>query len=393
MNFSYSDSEDDELEVVVDGYGGHESFNNEEEMVDDDGSEPEGGENSHHDLDRLRGRGDPRVEEDSETDVTVTPPAAGEEAHEQVNDVEELNNNGLSMPQRKRMDPAPVWNQCAARLVGGKGKCNFCSKIFTCTGGSTSTLVAHLRSKHSHLVEVKDLMKESNQKRIEAELAKTRKRKREEASFQPSITNFTGRRGVIDPVKKRKIDDALVRMTIGMDQPFDDVENFYLRELVFILEPNYICPSRARHTRNFDKAALKVKEDLKKEIIRDITEAGHKTVSITSDHGTSSDKYRTKKNALTLARTTKNFVIKKDTITLIHCEGSQTGAKIRSDVKQALMLGAGWKEDWTVNWVTDNESKQANARDPTKHPQVGMKTYYTGKTLLSFIQVNDFLWL
>ena len=60
MNFSYSDSEDDELEVVVDGYGGHESFNNEEEMVDDDGSEPEGGENSHHDLDRLRGRGDPR---------------------------------------------------------------------------------------------------------------------------------------------------------------------------------------------------------------------------------------------------------------------------------------------------------------------------------------------
>ncbi len=89
MNFSYSDSEDDELEVVVDGYGGHESFNNEEEMVDDDGSEPEGGENSHHDLDRLRGRGDPRVEEDSETDVTVTPPAAGEEAHEQVNDVEE----------------------------------------------------------------------------------------------------------------------------------------------------------------------------------------------------------------------------------------------------------------------------------------------------------------
>jgi len=73
MNFSYSDSEDDELEVVVDGYGGHESFNNEEEMVDDDGSEPEGGENSHHDLDRLRGRGDPRVEEDSETDVTVTP--------------------------------------------------------------------------------------------------------------------------------------------------------------------------------------------------------------------------------------------------------------------------------------------------------------------------------
>jgi hypothetical protein len=406
MNLSFEDSDDDELEVVIDGYEGHENFNNVEEMVDDEGSEPEGGENSHHDFDRRRGGRDPRVEEDSQTDdavtptvavtptAAVTPPAAaGEEAHEQVNDIEELNNNGLSMPQRKRKDPAPVWNQCADRLDGGKGKCNFCSKIFTCTGGSTSTLVAHLRSKHSHLVQVKNLINEINLKKMEAKLENTRKRKREEASFQPSITNFTGRRGVIDPVKKRKIDDALVRMTIGMDQPFDNVENFYLRELVFVLEPNYICPSRARHTRNFDKAALKVKEDLKNEIVRDITEAGHKTISITSDHGTSADKYRTKKNALTLARTTKNFVIKKDTITLIHCEGSQTGAKIRSDVKKALMLGAGWKEDWTVNWVTDNESKQANARDPTKHPQVGMKTYYTGKTLLSFMQVNNFLWL
>jgi hypothetical protein len=111
---------------------------------------------------------------------------------------------------------------------------------------------------------------------------------------------------------------------------------------LFIAEPNYICPSRPRHTRNFDKAAVKVKDDLKKEIIRDVNEAGHKTVSITSDHGTSSDTYRTKKNAVTLARTTKNFVIKKDTITLINCEGSQTGAKIRDDVKKALILGAGW---------------------------------------------------
>ena len=281
------------------------------------------------------------------------------------------------MPKRKRKDQAPVWNQCALKVVGG-GKCKFCSKIYACTGGSTTTLVAHLKRKHSHLEEVKALIVQTSKKSEEVKLANIKKRKRE-ASFQPSITNFTGRRGVIDPVKRRKLDDALVRMTIGMDQPFDNVENFYLREVLFIAEPNYICPSRPRHTRNFDKAALKVKDDLKKEIIRDVNEAGHKTVSITSDHGTSSDTYRTKKNAVTLARTTKNFVIKKDTITLINCEGSQTGAKIRDDVKKALIWGAGWEEDWTVNWVTDNESKQVNARDPTKHPQVGMKTYFTGK--------------
>jgi|EP00090_Calanus_glacialis_P028922 hypothetical protein len=130
MNLSFEDSDDDELEVVIDGYEGHENFNNVEEMVDDEGSEPEGGENSHHDFDRQRGGRDPRVEEDSQTDdavtptvavtptAAVTPPAAaGEEAHEQVNDIEELNNNGLSMPH------CPVCRG-ALRLLGwGLGQC------------------------------------------------------------------------------------------------------------------------------------------------------------------------------------------------------------------------------------------------------------------------------
>ena len=33
MNISFEDSDDDELEVVIDGYEGHESFNNAEELV------------------------------------------------------------------------------------------------------------------------------------------------------------------------------------------------------------------------------------------------------------------------------------------------------------------------------------------------------------------------
>ena len=77
MNISFEDSDDDELEVVIDGYEGHESFNNVEEMVDDEGSEPEGGENSHHDFDRQRRGRDPRVEEDSQTDDAVTFTALG----------------------------------------------------------------------------------------------------------------------------------------------------------------------------------------------------------------------------------------------------------------------------------------------------------------------------
>ena len=112
--------------------------------------------------------------------------------------------------------------------------------------------------------------------------------------------------------------------------------------------------------------------------MKDVKDAGHRTISITSDHGTSSDQFRTKKNALTLARTTKDFVIKKDVLTMITCKGPQTGQQIREDVKQSLIEYAGWEENWMVNWVTDNEAKQVNARNPTKHQLVGMKTNWTG---------------
>ena len=77
---------------------------------------------------------------------------------------------------------------------------------------------------------------------------------------------------------------------------------------------------------------------------------------------------RTKKNALTVARCDDSFVIKKDIVKMIQCEGSQTGERIRQDVKKWLVQGAGWEPGWTVNWVTDNEAKQVNARMPGKHP-------------------------
>ena len=195
---------------------------------------------------------------------------------------------------------------------------------------------------------------------------------------QPLITNFSIKRGVMDPLKKRKLDAALVKMTICMNRPFDDVENHHFRNVLFIAEPNYIVPSRRRHTAHFDNEARTVEEDLKKDITKDVTEAGHKTINITSDHSTSADQFRTKKNALTVARCDQNFVIKKDIVKMIECEGSQTGERIRKDVKRWLVQGAGWQADWIVNWVTDNEAKQVNARMPGKHPVVGLPTTYTG---------------
>jgi hypothetical protein len=66
-----------------------------------------------------------------------------------------------------------------------------------------------------------------------------------------------------------------------------------------------------------------------------------------------------------VSRTTDNFVIKKDIIQMLKCEESQTGKQIRTDVKEALIKGAGYEEDWIVNWVTDGEAKQLSATDPS----------------------------
>ena len=125
-------------------------------------------------------------------------------------------------------------------------------------------------------------------------------------------------------------------MTVSMNRPFEDVDNHFLRHAFFIAEPNYIMPGRKQLTKIFNETAAKVKEDLKKKIIQDLNEAGHKTISVTLDHGTNCDVWRSKKNVVTIARTTKDFVIKKDIVKMINCNGSQTGRQIRLDILKAL---------------------------------------------------------
>ena len=97
-----------------------------------------------------------------------------------------------------------------------------------------------------------------------------------------------------------------------MNKPFSDVENPFFRKLLHTAEPNFICPSKTTHTAQFDIAASKVKADLKKEMVKDVTTSGHKTITVTIDHGTHSDRFHTP-----LSRMTDNFVIKKDIIQML----------------------------------------------------------------------------
>ena len=237
-----------------------------------------------------------------------------------------------------------------------------------------------MKAEHSRVPSVISMIEACKNKK-KRELAKKSERdskKVRNQRTQPRITAFAKSRGVMDAFKEKRLDKALVKLTIGMDLPFSIVENHHLRNLIFAAEPNYITPSRRKHTLNFEKEAVIVAESLKKEVIKDIVEAGHNTIHITSDHGTSADQFRTKKNALTVARCTKDFVIKKDIVKLIKCQGSQTGLVIRRDVKDSLVERIGYEENWITNWVTDNESKQKNAKDPNKHPEVGFPINYIG---------------
>ena len=86
--------------------------------------------------------------------------------------------------------------------------------------------------------------------------------------------------------------------------------------MLFTCEPNYIVPSRRTITRRIDEKAESCKELLKKE------NAGHKTISITCDEGTSSDRFKTKQLAVTIHRTTADFEVNTDTLAVDTAVGS-----------------------------------------------------------------------
>ena len=79
---------------------------------------------------------------------------------------------------------------------------------------------------------------------------------------------------------------------------------------LFEAKPNYFCLSHKMLTEKFDKMSEDVTCKLKKEFVEDVTKAGHYTIHLMSDHGTSNDILKTKKNVLILARTTDKMEIK-----------------------------------------------------------------------------------
>ena len=151
-SYSDSDSDDDGREIERHGHGDEDTVT----VID-----------TEHASEEVDAEGDGEAEAVAGADEglnsclgRILPRREGEES----GDEEESNNNELRMPKRKLKDPAPVWKHCATRLPDGKGKCRFCDKIFVCTDGSTSTLVAHVKSKHMKMDAVKELISDIKKK-------------------------------------------------------------------------------------------------------------------------------------------------------------------------------------------------------------------------------------
>ena len=162
---SDSDSNDDGLEIGRHGHGDEDIVINTEHASKEVDAEGDG------EAEAVAG-----VDEGMNSCLgRILPRREGE--GDESGDEEESNNNELTMPKRKLKDPAPVWKHCATRLPDGKGKCRFCDKIFACADGSTTTLVAHVKSKHTKTDAVKELIND-----IEKEGVRKGRRKEKERS-------------------------------------------------------------------------------------------------------------------------------------------------------------------------------------------------------------------
>ena len=296
-----------------------------------------------------------------------------------ADDEDDTENNSAVVPSvldsKKRKYTGEVWN-CLSRLQEGGGKCNYCEKKFPMKDGSTSNANRHLLSAHFNEEAVKVLDKSLKGKQ-EAKKQKIAEEKKKLAS-QPSLTSMIARKGPMDKIKKTKIDSSVVKWIIKSNKAFSVVDDPDFRRMMFEAQPNYVSMSANTVRNKFDKMSEDVSRDMKKEIIDDVTKAGHFTIHLMSDHGTSNDILKTKKNVLILSRTTEKMEIKTDTVAVIPSIGSQTGLQIRKDIKEAVTNEAGYDSSWTVCWVTDGAANVKNARKPGAHPSVEFPIHMDG---------------
>ena len=257
---------------------------------------------------------------------------------------------------------SPLW-KVAEKISEAEAKCRICKKVYKMP---TTNVIDHILTKH---------MDTEQGKTLKAEVERKSRRKREEKQKRKegkAITNYFKPLAISKP-DRSAIDGAVVDYVIAKNEPFCAVEDHFLRKLMHKMHSGYTLMSRIELARKVDVKIDAVKEMLSKEIQDDVKI--HKSVSLTSDGGTSGDQNKTKKNTLTLSRITENWELKTDTIALSKAVGSQTGPVLRTQWKQEL-LKVGYSPEWRVLVTTDAAPNEQSARALDRHENVGLVIEY-----------------
>jgi hypothetical protein len=298
------------------------------------------------------------VEEDSEDldeeELDLTDQI--EETEEDAEEYEDINANDVVVViGEKRKLKAPVW-ATAAKKIDNKAQCNICKRFLSCKKGNTSNITNHIKLKHAGSQECKDLIE------LEQKQAKDRKLKlqKQEKPKSGNILNYLTTKKPITKAESDKLTEAVEDFLVGTNTSFKMVENPVFRKMLFTFHSGYVAPSRIKVANDIDRKVVKKKIELKKELVEDTKV--HRTVSVTTDGGTSQDLMKTKKNAVSVSRIDENWNMKTDTLDLDIADGSQTAVVIRTVVKKTLdSFGL---PEVTVNMTTDDASDPRSARTP-----------------------------
>lgn len=265
---------------------------------------------------------------------------------------------------KQHRDVAPVWRHGGQKLKDGTAKCCLCSYSMIPKKANTSNLTRHIVKRHPKSEEAKALKAAVKVKRKQNK--ENSKKETERRQSQSSMLTFINRQSHMTKAKKEEIDKVLMQHLVCSNSPFSEVEEHSFRNLMFHCNPDYIVPSERTISRMIDEQNEKMKELLKKEIKEEIGKTYHKTVAITFDHGTSGDRFHSKKLGVSLHYVNSVGVLKAETLCAVKCVGSQTGPVVRETIK-AKLVEVGWEEDWRVLCTTDGASNMVSARTPGRH--------------------------
>ena len=85
-------------------------------------------------------------------------------------------------------------------------------------------------------------MVESKTRRVEEKKKKKKDKLVEKQKVrQSSMKNFLNK-VYIDPLKKKRVDEAIVKLILVENEPLEMVEKHNFCELLHTLEPGYVCP-------------------------------------------------------------------------------------------------------------------------------------------------------